>query len=192
MKFAARMTVLPILFTVAACTVAPEEKKSAVKAVNEAFRKDYEAVLKEDGTRYFPVPINRSLTTTRACLTLMGMSSLGEDIDTGYLRMKAPAPKPLTMQEWQDATRIDQPRLRSIVVKHVGVPGHFVRFEPEGLDVVINATALAATDGSRISLTMRLSEVAPPRTGYPRREYPPPTAVRSGLNKIWRCVENRL
>ena len=192
MKSIARVAALPIMLSVVACTVAPEEKKSAIEAVNEAFREDYEMVLKEDGTRYFPVPVNRSLTTTRACLTLMGMSSLGEDIDTGYLRMKARAPKPLTLQEWREAVNVDQPRLRSIVVEHVGFPGHFVRFEPEGLDVVINATALAAADGSRVSLTMRLEETEPPQTGYPRREYPPPSAVRLGLNNIWRCVESRL
>ena len=68
----------------------------------------------------------------------------------------------------------------------------FINFEPQGLLVVINGTTLDSPGGSEISLTMRLREVAPPPSGMPRREYPPPTGVRLGLDKIWAQFEQEL
>jgi hypothetical protein len=39
---------------------------------------------------------------------------------------------------------------------------------------------------------MRMREVAAPKSGLPRREYPPPTALRAGLDKIWAALEREL
>jgi hypothetical protein len=37
-----------------------------------------------------------------------------------------------------------------------------------------------------------MREVAPPKSGMPRREYLPPSAVRMGLDKIWTEFEREL
>jgi hypothetical protein len=55
-----------------------------------------------------------------------------------------------------------------------------------------DATALRAGAGSEISLTMRMRETAPPASGMPRREYPPPAAGRRGLDKIWQEIDREL
>jgi hypothetical protein len=68
----------------------------------------------------------------------------------------------------------------------------FFNFEPEGLDTVITATIIDARGGSEVSLTMRMREVAPPKSGLPRREYPPPSALQTGLEKIWGALEREL
>ena len=39
--------------------------------------------------------------------------------------------------------------------------------------------------GSEVALTVRLRETAPPRSGWPRREYVAPNILRAGLAKIW-------
>jgi len=39
------------------------------------------------------------------------------------------------------------------------------------------------------ALVTRMREVAPPKQDLPRREYPPPTAVEAGLEKIWGTVD---
>jgi hypothetical protein len=39
---------------------------------------------------------------------------------------------------------------------------------------------------------MRMREVAPPKSGLPRRDYPPPTALKMGLDKLWRTVDREL
>ena len=82
--------------------------------------------------------------------------------------------------------------MREIARPYVGMASEFISFEPEGLLVVINATVLKVPAGSEVSLTVRLREVAPPRSGIPRREYISPTAVRMGLNKIWTTFDQEL
>jgi hypothetical protein len=166
--------------------------RSAITEVNETFRVEYERILEERGSRTYPVPQPQAFNALRNALARLGMRIADQSPEIGYLNVHAPAPNPLDAAEWRAAAEADLPKMREIAVKHVGIIGRFLRFEPEGLDIVINATALRAAAGSEISLTMRMRETAPPPSGMPRREYPPPSAVRMGLDKIWREVEREL
>jgi hypothetical protein len=69
---------------------------------------------------------------------------------------------------------------------------NFVQFEPEGLEVLINATFVEVTGGTEVSLTVRLREIASPRSGWPRREYVGPTVTAVGLEKIFDAFEREL
>lgn len=175
----------------AACAT-DSQKHAAITEVNEVFRVEYEKILNEKGTRTYPVGQPQAYDALRNALTRLGMHIADESPEIGYLNVSAPAPNPLDAREWREAADADLPKMREIAVKHVGVIGNMVRFEPEGLDIVINATALRAGSGSEISLTMRMRETAPPKSGMPRREYPPPSAVRIGLDKIWREIDREL
>lgn len=175
----------------AAC-VSDGQKHAAITEVNDVFRRDYEQILNEKGTRTYPVDQLKAFAALRNALTGLGMRIADESPEIGYLNVSAPAPNPLDAKEWQEAADADLPKMREIAVKHVGLIGNMLRFEPEGLDIVINATALRAGSGSEISLTMRMRETAPPKSGMPRREYPPPSAVRMGLDKIWREIDREL
>jgi hypothetical protein len=66
---------------------------------------------------------------------------------------------------------------------------HFFNFEATGLETVISGTVVQGRSGTEISFTARMRETAPPQSGFPRREYLPPTAVRMGLDKMWTEVE---
>ncbi len=96
----------------------------------------------------------------------------------GFINADAAAPLPLTRSEWDRAGNADLPRARELLRRHVGLLAEFFSFEPDGLDTVITATIIEARGGSEVSLTMRLREVAPPKSGLPRREYPPPSALQ--------------
>lgn len=168
------------------------DKRAAILDVNEAFRRDYEQILIEKGSRTYPVVQPQAFRAARNALTRLGMKIADESPEIGYLNVAAPAPSPLDKKEWDAAADEDLPRLRELLRKHVGILANFLRFEPEGLDIVITATALRARSGSEISLTMRMRETAPPKSGMPRREYPPPSAVRAGLDKIWSEIDREL
>ena len=94
--------------------------------------------------------------------------------------------------EWRSASQLDLPLLRRLIQPYVGAAANFVQFEPQGLDVVINATFLDATAGTEVSLTVRLRERAPPRSGWPRRDYVAPHLVTVGLEKIFATFEREL
>jgi hypothetical protein len=87
----------------------------------------------------------------------------------------------------------DLPLLRQIARPHIGwLTTQFLNFEPHGLDVVITATVTEVHEGSSVSLTVRLREVSPPVSGFPRRECLSPTALRMGLDKIWAAFDREL
>ena len=177
----------------AGCAAIPDDqKRNAINEVNAEFRSQYERILAEQGTRFYRISPEEAFDTLRVTLTRMGMRIGDQSPSIGYLNVFAPAPTPLDQDEWLKAEAQDLPKLREIAVKHVGLRGNLIRFEPEGLEIVINGTTLAARSGTEISLTVRLREVKPPQSGMPRRDYAPPSAVRMGLDKIWRNFEQEL
>lgn len=181
-----------VLLALAAGCVSEPQRIAAIQAVNEVLRADYERILAEDGTHTYNVPRDQAFDAMRVAFGRLGMLVADQSPDLGYLSVYAPAPRPLTEEEWRQAASADLPKVRRIVVDQVGPLGYLFTFEPQGLDIVITATAIQVRGGTSISLTMRMREVAPPKTGYPRREYAPPTGVRMGLHKLWTAIEREL
>jgi len=169
-----------------------EQKRDAINDVNAEFRVQYERILADRGTRVYRTSLDDAFPALRTALARVGMRVQDQSPGIGYLSVVGPAPAPLTATEWKVAADQDLPKLREIAAKHVGLLSQFVAFEPEGLEVIINATALEVRNGLEISLTARMREVAPPKSGMPRREYLPPSAVRMGLDKIWTEFEREL
>jgi hypothetical protein len=179
-----------LLAVLLAACASNESLISAAKAVSESFRVDYERILKERGTRVYPRRREDAVYRLRTAALQLGMRIESYDIDLGYVRFSGPAPQPLTLHEWGDVASADLPKMRAIVEKYVGsVLKWAVPFETDGLDIVINATAVPVSEGSEISLSMRMRELEPPQSGFPRREYPPPTGVQKGLDKIWAAID---
>ena len=176
----------------AAGCVSTEDARDAINDINAEFRAEYEGILARSGTRTFKVGRDEAYTVMRATMLGLGMRTESESPTLGYLSVYGPAPSPLTLQEWRVAEAADLPKARAIVVRHVGPIGNLFTFEPQGLDIVMNVTVIGTRTGSDISLTMRMRETAPPKSGLPRREYAPPTAVRMGLGKIWTRFEGEL
>ena len=172
--------------------VTQQERVDATHAVNAAFQADYERIIAGRGIRSYPVKRTEAFVALHAALSRLGMRVETQDPTIGYLNVYAPAPTPLSAEEWRRVAEADLPKIRALARPHVGMAAEFINFEPQGLMVVINATTLDIPAGTEVSLTMRMREVAPPQSGMPRREYPPPTAVIHGLDKIWSQFEQEL
>lgn len=188
----ARAFALASLPLVLAGCASDQDKISAINAVNQGFRSEYEKLLAEKGTRFYKVGRNDAFTAMRVALAELGMRSEQQDQSIGHLSVGAPAPLPLTDEEWRAASQVDLPLLHRLIAPHVGAAANFVQFEPQGLDVVISAAFLDAPGGTEVSLTVRLRERAPPRSGWPRREYVAPQLLKVGLEKIFSTFERDL
>ncbi len=181
------------LLAAAVCGCASDtEKIAAINSLNRVFRAEYEKLLVEKGSRFYPVARADAFIAMRVALAQMGLRTEQQDMSLGHLAVAAAAPLPLTGEEWRTASEADLPLLRRIIEPHVGVVANFVQFEPQGLDVVINAAFLDAPSGTEVSLTVRLREIAPPRSGWPRREYVSPHVLTLGLEKIFTTFEREL
>lgn len=173
----------------------PPDAKAVAEAfarLNKLFQDEYESILAERGTRAFRVDRGASFDALQAGLVRLGMIVENRDRDLGIISVAAPAPKPLSGEEWQKTMQADLPMMGAVLCPVLGDYCRQIKFEPEDYVVVINATVReAAAGGSEVSLTTRLREIAP-RPGVPRRDYPPPTAVRMALDKIWAAFNQAL
>lgn len=175
------------------CACASDQQKiSAITAVNQGFRVEYEKLLAEKGSRVYRYKRADAFLAMRVALAGLGMRTEQQDASLGHLAVAASAPLPLTEQEWRSASQADLPFLRQLIEPHVGIAANFVQFEPQGLDVVINATVLETPAGTKVSLTVRLRETAPARSGWPRRSYVAPNLLTVGLDKIFTAFEREL
>jgi hypothetical protein len=172
--------------------VSDEGIRCALTDVNREFKDQYERILEDKGTRAFNVKPSDAFLGTRFALFRLGMRLEAQDQDLGLMTLAAAAPAPLNLEEWKTAAQADLPMMQRLAARCIGLPAYLITFEPEGLDIVINATVVPAYGGSEVALTMRMRQVKPPPSGMPRREYAPPTAVRMGLDKIWGQVEREL
>ena len=166
--------------------------RCAITDINKEFQEQYERILAEKGTRRINVPPADAFVGTRAALFRLGMRLETQDPDLGLLSVAAPAPTPLTQEEWKQVAQADLPMMQQIAKRCVGLPAYLLKFEPEGLEIVITATVLPAQGGSEISLTARMRQVKPPPSGMPRREYAPPTGVHKALDKLWTQIGREL
>jgi hypothetical protein len=176
----------------AGCALSPQQKRDAINALNTEFRGEYERALAANGTRVFRTDRKTAVAAAEAALPRLGMRLDDEVPALGFLSFSSPAPVPLTADEWERVNAADLPRARAALRPHVGWMADHFRFEPKGLDIVVNVTVTEARGESAVSITMRMREVTPVDLELPRRDYPPPTGVRMGLDKIWREFEQEL
>jgi hypothetical protein len=163
----------------------PQQVNEALTRLNRAFQDAYERILDERGSRTDVAPRAIAFGALDSALRRLGMIAESRDPDAGTLTVAAPAPAPLSLDEWRRVVQDDGPMMMRILCPTLGEYCRQIRFEPEDYVIVINAIVLgAANNGSRISLTARMREIRP-RPGVPRRDYPPPTGVRMALDKIW-------
>ena len=171
-----------------------EQIFGAFTRLNVAFQTEYERILDERGVRSFPAQRADAFNALSSALIKLGMIVESRDPAAGTLTVASPAPRPLDAGEWRRASEADLPMMQGILCPVLGEKMcRAVRFEPDDYVIVINSTVIATPKGgSEVSLTTRMREIAPSQTGLPRREYPPPTAVRMALDKIWLRFEQEL
>jgi len=176
---------------VAGCASQPQII-NAIIAVNKAFQVEYEEILAKDGSRVFPVKRAEAYDAVRVSMARLRMTVEAQDPALGYVNVFASAPLPLTAEEWREAAAADLPRMRDLVRPYAPLESLFINFEPEGLQSVVRGTVVEVPSGTEISFTAQMRETAPPKSGFPRREYLPPTAVRMALKKMWAEVEREV
>lgn len=192
-RVSAKRGLLIALATLLTGCVTDQQIHDAITAVNAEFKRQYEKVLEADGTHVVDVSRGRAFEAMIAALTSLGMRVESQDRQLGYLSFVAPAPRPLSPEEWQHAVDADLPMMREIVRPYIGILAEFMKFDPGAFEIVITVAILPKDDRASVSLTMRMREKENARPSpFPRREYPPPTALRIGIAKVWSAFGREL
>jgi hypothetical protein len=176
---------------VAGC-VSQETKRDAINDVNAAFQAEYEATLEKNGSHVVSANPGEAFDAVYAAVVKLGFVVHQQSRDPYVIGAEAPAPSPLTRSEFERAAAIDLPKAKEVLRRHLGTLADLFHFDTDGLDTVMTATIIGVRGGSEISFTMRMREVAPAKSDLPRRDYPPPNVLRSGLDKTWNAVDREL
>jgi hypothetical protein len=182
---------LAALAFLAGC-VSQETKRDAINDINAAFKAEYEATLAKNGTRAVAASPGDAYDAVYAAFVKLGLVVMQQSRGLGFISAEAPAPRPLDRSEWDRAAANDLPATKELLRRHIGALAELFHFEPEGLDTVMTATIIGTSAGADISFTMRMREVAPAKSDLPRRDYPPPTALKVGLTKLWAQVDHEI
>ncbi|OGT76356.1 MAG: hypothetical protein A3I78_00630 [Gammaproteobacteria bacterium RIFCSPLOWO2_02_FULL_56_15] len=182
-----------ILLAGAKCTevdVTDPKVAAVMNELNTEWRKGYQAMLAEVGARHYPMDRSTAFNGMRKVLEELGFTIAMTEGEY-YLGVHILAQEMFTEEEWQAIRARDEPGMKTIAVKHLGLKGNFAELEPEGLMIDGVITLLENSGGVDISITFRLRAIkeAPPESILPRREYPPPYAARTGYEKIWNRFE---
>jgi len=180
-----------VLALLAGCA-SDEAKRDALNAVNAQFKAEYEAELARNGSHFVNANPNDAFDAVYASFVKLGLVVTQQSRGLGLITAQAPAPTPLSQEEWERAAANDLPKTKELLRRYVGGLAEFFHFEPKGLDIVMTSTILGTRGGAEISFTMRMHEVTPIQQGLPRRDYPPPSALKIGLDKVWGMVDKEL
>jgi hypothetical protein len=175
---------------VAGC-VSVETKRDAINEINKAFEAEYEAALAKNGARVVSASPDEAFKAVYAAIVKLGLV-VREQSYPELISAEGPSPLPLDRSEFDRAAAIDLPKTKELLRRHLGALAELFHFDTDGLDTVMTATIIGVRGGSEISFTMRMREVAPAKSDLPRRDYPPPTALRIGLDKTWGAVDREL
>ncbi len=182
---------LAAMALVAGC-VSQETKRDAINEINKAFEAEYEDTLAKNGTHVVSAPPEEAFKAVYAAVVKLGLVVREQSRDPDLISAEAPAPLPLDRNEFDRAAAIDLPKTKELLRRHLGSLADLFHFDTDGLDTVVTATVIGVRGGSEISFTMRMREVAPAKSDLPRRDYPPPNVLRSGLDKVWGAVDREL
>ena len=172
----------------------PDDRaKAAIEAVNADFGRDYAQIMGTNGTKHYVISQDQAFRAMRTSLGHLGMEVTTSDPGSGYLRASAPAPTPLSLDEWRELSAADLPRFRRHIVEHCGLPGYLATFDHTLVDVVIDVTTIEASQGGvDVDVTMAMQWRESPGSGIPERTFPPPSTLEFGVKKFWTSFETQL
>ena len=177
--------------TVASACVSATQYNTAMTKLDSDWKKENDRAFARAGR---VVDINRydAFLAVLATFRRIGMVVEQQDLDTGFIFATAPAPVPLTAEEWRQVQDADTSEMRAIIQPEVGLASWFATLDPSGKDVLVNAYVTDRPEGVEIALAMRLLLSQKMEDGRAKRTQAPPTAVRIGLEKFWRAFDREM
>ena len=178
--------------TAASACVSATQYNTAMTKLDSDWKKENDGTFESGGRRMVDIDWYDAFLAVQAAFRRLGMVVEQQDLDTGFIFATAPAPVPLTAEEWRQVQDADTSEMRTIIQPEVGLAGWFATLDPSGKDVLVNAFLTDRPEGVEIALGMRLLLDKKMEDGRAKRTQAPPTAVRIGLEKFWRAFDREV
>lgn len=186
------MVVGSILLLTTSCGMFASSQNRAILKLDSAWLQTNVRILESEGHRQFSASKQQAFEAAQLAVRRLGMIVEEQNYETGFLLATAPAPIPLTMEEWSEVQEKDTKEFRKIIYEEVGGLSWFATLDPSGKDVMANAFVSEKNGKVEVSIGLRLRSTAKATTDQVKRLQPPPTATRMGLIKFWKAFETEL
>jgi hypothetical protein len=159
--------------------------------LNTTWKGMNDQTLQKEGRRTFDATRQQAFAAVQASVQRLGMVIEKQDVQTGFMLVSAPAPTPLTGDEWAIVQESDTPKMRSIIEEEIGGLSWFAKLDPSNRDILANVFVSDKADGVEVAISFRIQD-SNPTTGRAKRMQAPPTAVRIGLRKFWSAFDEEI
>jgi hypothetical protein len=159
--------------------------------LNTTWKATNDETLQKDGRRTFDVTRQQAFDAVQASVQRLGMVIEKQDVQTGFMLVSAPAPAPLTGDEWAVVQKSDTPKMRAIVEDEIGALSWLAKLDPSNRDILANVFVGDQADGVEVAISFRIQDSNPTK-GRAKRMQAPPTAVRIGLRKFWSVFDEEI
>jgi hypothetical protein len=186
---------LPIRILVVAASVVMLTGCVSIAEVNSGFRRvdfawdlDYQKTGEELRYRVIDAPYTEVYAAARETFLELGMPLMARDIAEGKLVARNTAPTPLTLAEWLEVKKTEEPRM-----KEVG--GWYFMLAEDPKQYVVTVLALVRPMGGGktfIGLDYELDAPEYRAKGFDVSKKAPPSAVKIASLKFWIALNAKL
>jgi hypothetical protein len=185
------ISVASLVLLTTACGFFTPHYNRATLNVESAWLQTNVGILERDGRRLFKVSKQQAFEAAQLTVRRLGMVVEEQNYATGFLLASAPAPNPLTMEEWAEVQQHDTEEFRHIIAGELGILNLLATLDPSGKDVLGNVFVTEKEGEVEVSIGLRLRSTTATKDRVKRLQAPP-TAVRMGLRKFWQAYEVEL
>lgn len=164
---------------------------AAMTKLNTTWKGMNDQFLLKEGRRTFDVTLQQAFAAVQTSVQRLGMVIEKQDVQTGFMLVTAPAPAPLTGDEWAVVQETDTPKMRTIIEDEIGALSWLAKLDPSNRDILANVFVTDKTEGVEVTIGFRIQD-SNPTTGRAKRMQAPPTAVRIGIRKFWSVFDEEI
>ena len=194
MKRLVRVAMLLITaFSITGC-ISMQEVQHGMNSLDDSWKKRNTSLMKSVGTKIYKTSKKEAFNAMSMALTDLGFIVESASYETGLLVLRAPAPAPLTKEEYLIITKGDELEAKEIMSEAAGsLVGSFTSLGSFLSDVVLNVHMLERKKDLLISLRMIIdTPAAAVPQGMKMGQQPPPSALKAGAAKIWDAFDRNI
>lgn len=187
MKLPIRLLVAAVALVLNGCASVPEVN-AGFRRVDYAWDLDYQRTGEELRYRVIDAPYADVYSAARETFLELGMPLMAQSSVEGKLVARNTAPTPLTLAEWQEVKKIEEPRM-----KEIGGWYFFLAEDPKQYIVTVLALVRSIGDGKTyIGLDYELDAPEYRAKGFEVTKKAPPSAVKIASLKFWIALNAKL
>jgi hypothetical protein len=156
-----------------------ETINAGLRDLDAKWERENARILQQSGTRYYKVSRDNAHRALLIALSNLGMIIEQQDSKMGFINAKANAPSPLSISEWTEVRRLEEPRAQA----ESGM-GKLIIITPDNREIIINSFVLERSSDVQVTIRFRVS-IKNPVHGLYHGSQPPPSAVRIGIRKVF-------